>query len=269
MSRQFFDGDTVAKAPENYERYFVPAIGGPLAEDLVPAAGLRPGERVLDVACGTGVVARLALEQVGPGGSVAGVDLHPGMLAVARNAAPPEAAITWHEGNAESLPLPDEAFDAVLCQLSLQFVPEKLGALREMRRVLGEGGRAVLNVPGPAAPMMALLAEAMERHVSPVAGGFVSHVFSLNDAAELERLMETAGFREVAVRESRKTFSLPAPDEFLWQYVQSTPLAGEVIKVDEGARTALEQEVVAGWKEFTDGGRMKYEQDFLTAVGRK
>src|SRR6185503_2261928 len=94
-------------APENYERYFVPAIAAPLAEELVRAAGLRAGERAIDVACGTGVVARLAAARVGDMGAVAGVDINPGMLAVARTVTPPEVAIDWHEASADTLPFAD------------------------------------------------------------------------------------------------------------------------------------------------------------------
>lgn len=268
MSENYFEGDFAARAPRNYERYFVPVIGAPLAEDLVPAAALKPGERVLDVACGTGVVARMAASRVGAEGSVSGVDLHPGMLAVARETAPPEAAITWHEGNAESLPFPDGAFDAVLCQISLMFVPEKPAALREMRRVLADGGRAVLNVPRPVA-MFTQMAAAMERHIGPMAAGFVRQVFSLNDPQELDGLLKEAGFRDVAVATSRKTLSLPAPADFLWQYVSSTPLVGALAQAGEASRAALEQAVVKDWKPYTEGAGMRYEQEILTATGRK
>src|SRR5688572_13854369 len=106
-------------APENYQRYFVPVIGAPFANDLVAEAALRAGERVLDVACGTGVVARLAAEKVGPGGTVAALDLNPAMLAVARSIPSTGAAIRWYETSAESIPLPDAAFDVVFCQLGL------------------------------------------------------------------------------------------------------------------------------------------------------
>ena len=99
---------------------------------------LQPGERVLDVACGTGAVTRLAAQRVGTTGTVTGIDLNPGMLAVARSATPPEMAIEWHQTSAESMPLPDDAFDVVLCQLGLQFMPDKLAALQEMRRVYTE-----------------------------------------------------------------------------------------------------------------------------------
>jgi len=115
--------------PANYERFFVPAIGAPLAKDLIRVAALRPGERVLDVACGTGVVARFASEQVGTTGTVVGLDVNPGMLAVARSATPPGMSIEWHQASAEGMPFPDAAFDVVLCQMGLQFMPNKQAAL--------------------------------------------------------------------------------------------------------------------------------------------
>jgi ubiquinone/menaquinone biosynthesis C-methylase UbiE len=126
--------------PENYEKYFVPVIGAPLATDLVQAAELQVGERVLDVACGTGVVTRLAAERVGPTGTVAALDINPGMLAVARTVTPASMAIGWHEASVEKSGLPDEAYDVVLCQMGLQFCSDKAAALREMRRLLAPAG---------------------------------------------------------------------------------------------------------------------------------
>ncbi len=130
---------------EIYEQHMVPAIFARWASDLVDAAGVRPGQRVLDVACGTGVVTRLLAERVGPTGRAVGLDFNAGMLAVARAAAL-GLAIEWLEGNAMSMPLPDAAFDAVVCQQGLQFVPDKLAALREMRRVLVPSGRLAMSL---------------------------------------------------------------------------------------------------------------------------
>src|SRR5213594_3722286 len=118
-------------AAENYERYFVPTIGTPFATALLDAAGLHRGERVLDVACGTGVVTRLAAERVGPDGALGGLDINPAMLAVARSVSSSGAPIEWHEASAESLPLADGSFDVVLSSLGLQFVSDKLSALGE------------------------------------------------------------------------------------------------------------------------------------------
>ncbi|MBW7882618.1 MAG: methyltransferase domain-containing protein [Caldilineaceae bacterium] len=255
--------------PRNYERYFVPAIGAPLAHDLIRIAALRPGERVLDVACGTGVVARLAAQAAGAPGSVAGLDITPGMLAVARKTTPPAMAIDWHEASAEAMPLPDASFDAVLCQMGLQFVPDKDAALREMRRVLAPGGRLILNVPGPTPQLFAIMGEALARHIGAGAAGFVNHVFSLHDTAELRKLINGAGFRDVSVQGMSKTLRLPAPAEFLWQYVYSTPLAGAVAQVNDERRSALERDVVTKWQDFVKNDALEFQVRIVVATARK
>ncbi|HLU68463.1 MAG TPA: methyltransferase domain-containing protein, partial [Kofleriaceae bacterium] len=130
MNEPSFGKSYAGSGPENYQRYFVPAIGAPLAAALVDAAGPRPGERVLDVACGTGVVARLVAERVGSSGAVTGLDCNPGMLAVARSLPASGARIEWREGSAEALPLSDGSFDLVTCQMGLQFFSDRALALR-------------------------------------------------------------------------------------------------------------------------------------------
>jgi ubiquinone/menaquinone biosynthesis C-methylase UbiE len=182
-----------------------------MADDLIGVAGLQPGERVLDVACGTGVVTRLAAERVGAGGAVAGLDVNPGMLAVARSQTPPDISIDWYEASAEPMPLPDEAFDVVFCQMGLQFVPTSRLHLREMRRVLKTGGRAVISVPGPKPPIFAIMTDALARHLSPEVASFGDLVFSMHDVDELKELMRSAGFRNVDVEAKPKTLRLPAP----------------------------------------------------------
>jgi len=232
MDQHVYGKSYGATPAENYQRFFVPSIGGPVAEDLIEAACLQRGERVLDVACGTGVVARLAAERVGAAGAVAGLDVNPGMLAVAGSQAATAAPIEWHQASAESMPLPDEAFDVVLCQMGLQFIPGKLAALREMRRVLTPGGRALVSVPGPKPPLFAAMTDALARHLSPQAASFGDLVFSMHDVDELTELMRSAGFRNVDAQAKLKTLRLPAPADFPWQYIYSTPIA-------EAAGTAI------------------------------
>jgi len=133
--------------PEAYEHHLVPAIFAPWAAVLLELARLQPGERVLDAACGTGVVARAAMARVGTAGKVTGVDLNPGMLEVARTVSGRAGqSIAWREGNLEALPFADGAFDVVLCQQGLQFCTNKAAAVSELRRVLREGGRLGLSV---------------------------------------------------------------------------------------------------------------------------
>ena len=137
-------------APETYQRALVPAIFAPWVIHVVDLADPRPGDRVLDVACGTGVVARAAASRVGSAGAVTGIDLNRGMLTVAKSVPgsdqPPSAPIHWHEGTADNLPFPSSAFDIVYCQLGLQFFPDRPAALREMHRVLVSGGKLGLMV---------------------------------------------------------------------------------------------------------------------------
>ena len=132
-------------AAELYQRYLVPLITSKWAEDLVDRAQLREGEDVLDVACGTGVVARLAARTVAPG-RVTGLDLNAGMLAVARSILNEGAPVSWIGGSSLNLPFPSARFDVVLCQLGLQFFPDQPRALRELRRVARERGRVAVSV---------------------------------------------------------------------------------------------------------------------------
>lgn len=268
MTQQTFGRNYGGTATENYERYFVPTISAPLADALLGAAALRPGERVLDVACGTGTVAKLAARLVGESGTVAGLDVNSCMLAVARSAASSKPAIDWYESSAEAIPLPDGAFDVALCQLGLQFIPDKLGALREMRRVVAADGRVVLSVPGPTPPLFAAMADALGEHLGPRAAAFVHIVFSLHEENELRELMNAAGFREVDVRTARTELTLPPAREFLWQYVTSTPLASLAADAGDDRRAALEDEIDGKWKDFVVDGTLRCDVPVATVFGR-
>ena len=256
-------------AAENYERYFVPTIGMPFATALLDAARLRRGERVLDVACGSGVVTRLAAELVGTKGAVAGLDINPAMLGVARSVRSSGAAIEWYEASAESLPLTDGAFDVVLSSLGLQFVANKATALREMRRVLAPDGRLAIATVGPTPPLFAILEQALARHVKPDVAAFVRAVFSQHEPHELEKLASDAGFRDVEVRSKTLTLTLPAPADFLWQYVHSTPLAAAVATIDHNGRAALERDVVTGWRSFVKDETLADDVDVVLTTARR
>ena len=160
-------------APEVYERDLVPAVFGPWATILIGLAPPKVGDRVIDIACGTGIVARIAAAKVGPSGAVAGVDLNPGMLNVARSLKTTDdaAPVQWQEASADKLPFPDGSFDVAYCQLGLQFFADRPAALREMRRVLFTRGRlAVMVWCGiQESPGFEHFARILERNVSPAA----------------------------------------------------------------------------------------------------
>jgi hypothetical protein len=152
--------------------------------------------------------------------------------------------------------------------MGLQFIPSKLVALREMRRVLNPGGQALITVPGPKPPIFAVMTDALARHLSPEAASFADLTFSMQDN-ELSKLMRTAGFQEVNVQAKPKTLRLPAAGDFLWQYIHSTPLAEAVAQAGETKRDALERDVCGQWQEFVVDGSMLLRVGMTTATALK
>jgi ubiquinone/menaquinone biosynthesis C-methylase UbiE len=236
-------------AAETYQRALVPAVFAAWAPRVVALADLQPGERVLDIACGTGVVARLAAQQVGRTGNVIGLDLNPGMLAMAASIAysDPDASapIAWREASATKMPFPDAAFDVAYCQLGLQFFPDRAAALREMYRVLVPGGRLGLMVWRAIqhSPGFGVLAAALARHVSTDAAAIMRTPFALAAAEELHALMAAEDFREITIELVAGTVRFPSVTRFVQDYVGGSPLSGHVAKVSDEARAALISEV--------------------------
>jgi ubiquinone/menaquinone biosynthesis C-methylase UbiE len=255
------------RAAELYQSFFVPSIATPVSGELLRNAALRPGARVLDVACGTGVVTRAAAEQVGPTGSVTGIDVAPDMIAVAKTIPAGGAPITWQEADAASLPLPDEFYDVGLCQMGLMFMEDRAGALGELRRVLKRGGRVVINTPGRIQPLFEAMERAIAENLDPGLGAFVRAVFSMHDPRALEGLLQEAGFGDVTSKEYTATFDLPGPAEFLWNYINLTPMGPLVADAPEEARAAIERQVVEAWTPSVVDGRTPVEQPMALAWG--
>ena len=134
-------GQVTRNAAEVYEAFFVPALFLEWAPRVASAARLAAGQNVLDVACGTGVLAREAARRVQPGGTVTGLDRNEGMLAVARRKAP---EIKWRLGRAEALPFEDKSFDAAISTFGIMFAPRQSVAAEELARVVRPGGRIAL-----------------------------------------------------------------------------------------------------------------------------
>jgi SAM-dependent methyltransferase len=236
-------------AAETYERALVPAVFAPWAPLVVALADPRPGDRVLDIACGTGVVTRLAAQQVGRTGNVIGLDLNPGMLAFAASLAssdpPTNAPITWREASATNMPLPDAAYDIAYCQLGLQFFPDRPAAIREMYRVLVSGGRLGLMVWQSIqyTPGFGAMAAALARHVSSEAAGIMRAPFALAEAEQLRALVASGGFRDINIQSIAGTVRFPSVSRFVQDYVRGSPLSGHVAKVSDESRAALVSEV--------------------------
>ena len=243
-------------APEVYERELVPAIFEPWASLLVAKAALREGERVLDVACGTGVVTRLAAEQVGTGATSSASTLTPACSpAPVPRRRPRAPAVEWREGDAGALPFDGTSFDAVFCQLGFQYFPNRQQAAREMYRVLKPDGRLVVLVWRALAhsPGFAALAAALERHVSPAAAAIMRAPFVFGDTTdELRGLLVQAGFRTVRVSADVRMVRFASPAALVRHQVAASPIAPHVAEVDDTARDALIREVTAAMQSYVN-----------------
>ncbi len=209
---------------------------------------MAPGDRVLDVACGTGIVARTAADRVGARGRVTGLDLNEAMLAVARRVRPD---LDWRQGDAVALPFPDGAFDVVLCQSGLMFVPDHTAALREMGRVVtaeGTVGVQVWSAPERQTGFLPL-AEAVARHAGPDAVELVSTYFRLGDPAAFTASCAAAGLRVTGERTLPVTVHAPSVDAYVTAEVESTPL---ISRITEDQYRRIRADARSGLARFCD-----------------
>lgn len=230
------------EAAEAYEAAFVPAFFAQWAPILCDAAGVTAGQRVLDVACGTGIVARTAADRVGSA-NIVGVDLNEAMLTVARRV---RADIDWRQGDVAALPLPDDAFDTVVCQMALMFFPDRIQALREMARVVAKGGTVAVLVPSSldSQPAYGPFVDMAAQHVGPEGRSLLSTYFSCGDLGDLAGAFAQAGLHRTTTGTHLGTARFPTVDALVATEVDSTPL-GERITADVyeairvGARSVL------------------------------
>jgi ubiquinone/menaquinone biosynthesis C-methylase UbiE len=236
MSNEGFQ--IAAAAAERYEQH-VARFMLPFAEAIVDAAAPGKGDAVLDVACGTGFVTRRLLDRVGRAGRVAGADLNPGMVHAAGLHCPP--GIEWVTAPAEAMPFADDEFDAVLCQQGVQFFPDTLASLREMRRVLRQGGTLVATVWAPMSqsPFMEAQALAMRAACGVDATASFWKAIPPDGDRLLADTARDAGFTAVEVRQIVSTASLPPVAEYLPAQLSATPWGPLFAGLDDAGKAAV------------------------------
>ena len=254
-------------AAELYERYLVPVVTRQWTVDLVARVGVRRGDRLLDVACGTGIVARVAARLVGREGRVSGLDLNREMLAVARSFRTVGGlAIEWYEGSALALPFGEAEFGVVLCQFGLQFFPDPLAALREMRRVLAPTGRIGVSVFAEIErnPVAHALSEALDRKVGEGASAAKRSEHALGDGDLLRSLICDAGFARARVETAAITSRYPSVGDYVRFQLLATPLAAVLDSYDQPQRdrvaTLLADELGTRLAAFVRGREFVFPQ---------
>lgn len=240
------------KAAPGWERWgdWLEGQSRDLTTWLCDAAGLEPGRRALDLACGSGQPAATAAMRVRPGGRVTAVDLSPEMVAATRRKAGRLALdnLDVREMDMQALAFDDAAFEAATCRFGLMFCPDPVRAASEVHRVLRPGGRFALAVwdEPPRNPFFTVLAEVVSRFVplpppDPAAPG----AFRLAPPGELDRVLRAAGFSTIAVEPRPMTFSFASPEEY-WrvQADLASPLRSAIATLDASDLTRLEAAVL-------------------------
>jgi ubiquinone/menaquinone biosynthesis C-methylase UbiE len=259
-------GQVISSAADIYDEFFLPALFSAWAPRVLEAAHLGPGMRVLDVACGTGVLTIEAAKAVSPGGMTVGIDLNPEMLAVARRK---DSEIEWRQAAAETLPLDSDDFDAVVSQFGLMFFENKEAAIREMWRVLRPGGRLVVavwdsleNTPGYAG-ITALL----ERLFGEAIAELLKSPYALGDPRLLRNLLATSGVKEAEVSCIAGDAHFPSIRSWMHTDVRGWTLAG---KLDEDQFEQLVAEAETELRSFvTASGSVRFDHPALIATARK
>ncbi len=255
------------KASAYYEEYWKAALA-PAQRALLDYAALQPGERVLDVACGTGLVTLDAARAVGPTGQVLGTDLSSAMVEATQAAANGAGLlnVTTRRADAESLPSDIGTFDVALCALGLMYVPHPVQALREMRRVLRPDGRCVVAVWGQRdrcgwAEIFPIVDHRVASEVCPM-------FFQLGGSGALEHAFESAGFVTVELSRISTVLHHASGDDACGAAFLGGPVAMAYSRFDEQLRTEVREEYLESIAPHRTGDAYAIPGEFVIAIGR-
>jgi ubiquinone/menaquinone biosynthesis C-methylase UbiE len=244
-----------------WSRLFIPAV--------LEAAEISSGDRVLDLASGPGEAACMALPLVALSGLVIGADIAQPMLVAARTRLRDSSFIPI-AADGQALPFRDGSFDAVVCQLGLQFFPDPARGLAEARRVLRAGCCAAVCVLGTPddAPMWGVLADVLSHHL-PSQREALHLSFSLADAGQLRHLLESAGFRDVTVKREVRQGTIESFESY-WADIEAGigMMPQAYLALPDASRRLVRQQVQARLARFEAGGKLAISVAMLVGAGR-
>lgn len=259
-------------SPAAYEEYLVPGFFKPWAETLTAYTSPTSGSEILDVACGTGIVARTVASTVKNGARVIGLDNNREMLNEASELSEKAGLeIDWQQGDADQLPYEDHRFDYVFCQQGMQFFPEPQQVLKEMHRVLKPGGRLALNIMRSIRhnPAFKILSDELEKHVGENAGSMMRAPFPEWDQKKIRNMVEDAGFRDISLHLEIISMRFPSSEEFLRREAASSPLAGEMESLDGETREKLIDHLHESLEPYQDDKGVVFPMETMMIIAEK
>lgn len=247
--------DLPSDGVEVYERFIVAGVMKPFAHGVIEAAHLSSGQALIDVACGTGIVARMTKPIVGGSGRVVGVDINAAMLTMAAQLAQIERiAVEWREASVTGLPFETSSFDVALCHHGLQYFPHRVDALTEIRRVLRPGGRLVASVWRPVRynPGHHAFANALEKYVSALAAAERRTPFSFSEPTDVREAFMSAGFENTNITLDARVARFPSPKAMIEIMVQGSPLAKVLDPMSRDAMSRVVEAVSRDLEPYLD-----------------
>ncbi len=259
-------GQVNTSAAEIYDEFFVPALFQMWAAKAADAADVQAGQKVLDVACGTGVLTREISNRVGSEGSAIGLDINEGMLAVAKNKSP---EIDWQNGSAESIPFKDATFDAVVSQFGLMFFPKKITALKEMFRVLKKDGKLAVAVWDSLENTVGYrtVVEMLKNLFDEETANALRPPFSLGNVEEFESLFRESGISNVEIKTVEGKVRFPSIESWMFTEIKGWTLA-DMINEEQFQQVLDEAEKVL--QQFVlEDGTVEFDQSAHIAIAVK